>query len=65
VIRAAFEVELSSWFLCMELDTEKFKENQETLMGRYLASRNRFLYYSKEITAYENDKDILAQTAAC
>ena len=48
----------------MELDTEKFKENQETLIICYLASRNRFLYYSKEITVYENDTDILAQAAA-
>jgi hypothetical protein len=40
------------------------KENQETLSLRYLASRNRFLYYSKEIMMYENDTDILTQAAA-
>jgi len=48
----------------MELDTEKLKENQETPYVRYLASRNRFLYYSKEIMIYENDTDILTQAAA-
>ena len=49
----------------MEVDTEKLKENQETLSVCYLASRNRFLYYSKEIMMYENDTHILTQTAAC
>jgi hypothetical protein len=48
----------------MELDTEKLKENQEMLSIPYLASRNRFLYYSKEIMMDENDTDILPQTAA-
>jgi hypothetical protein len=48
----------------MEIDTEKLKENQETLLVRYLASRNRFLYYSNEIMMYENDTDILTQAAA-
>jgi hypothetical protein len=48
----------------MELDTEKLKENQETLFVRYLASRNRFLYYSTENLMYENDTDILTQAAA-
>ena len=31
---------------------------------RYLASRNRFLYYSKEIMLYENDTDIITQATA-
>ena len=48
----------------MELDTEKLKENQEMLSVHYLASRNRFLYYSNVSTMYENDSDILAQAAA-
>jgi hypothetical protein len=48
----------------MELDTEKLKENQETLFIRNLASRNRFLYYSSEIMMGENDTDILTQAAA-
>ncbi len=48
----------------MEIDTEKLRENQETLCVHYLASRNRFLYYSYEIMMYENDTDILTEAAA-
>jgi len=48
----------------MKVDTEKLKENQETLSKHYLASRNRFLYYSKETMMYDHDTDILPQTAA-
>jgi hypothetical protein len=48
----------------MKLDTEKLRENQEWLSVRYLASRNRFLYYSKEIMLYEYDTDIITQATA-
>jgi len=53
MIFAAVGVSLSSSYYGMELDTEKLKENQETLFIHYLDSRNRFLYYSYEIMMYE------------
>jgi len=64
MIFAAVGVSLFSSYYCMKVDTEKLKENQETLFVRYLASRNRFLYFSYEIMMYENDTDILTQAAA-
>ena len=48
----------------IKLDTEKLKENQESLSTSYLASRNRFLYYSIEKIMHENHVDIVTQTAA-